>query len=520
VYRLAWLLSLGVGFLSLSQEILWVRIVGFAYSGAPHGFAFTLAHFLVGIAAGAMVGKRVCDRSTDLRRSACWALVVAAGIDLALPLLASTVLTAYETQYPLSLATAIVVSAGAKSVLFPIAHQLGSTATGPRVGRSVSRIYFANIIGSTLGPLITGYVLLDLLSVDKLMIMGGLCLLLLAAMVASPVAGKPWLRLGTLSAAAVIAVPLWRLPDAVLQSLAEVGVGEKLLYVISTRAGVLHAHTGPHGDVVYGGNVYDGRASVDVDHNANRLDRLYLLGLVHPRPKRALVVGLSTGAWTRALLDFPDIERIDVVEINPGYLAAISRYPDINAVLKDPRVLLHIDDGRRWLHRHPEARFDLIVQNTTFHWRANASSLLSIEYMREVLDHLEEQGVMTLNTTGSFDVLKTAGEAFPYAYRYANLVYGARHALVLDPARLQRLRRPDGRYFSLAEPDGPESVVAKLRDPQLEPTAEALLRAKGEVGVITDDNLLVEYRHGRRLGPPWFTGMLPRVPSKFTINHP
>ena len=50
---LALLLSFSVGFLSLSQEIAWVRIVGFAYQGKPQAFSFVLVVFLAGIASGA-----------------------------------------------------------------------------------------------------------------------------------------------------------------------------------------------------------------------------------------------------------------------------------------------------------------------------------------------------------------------------------------------------------------------------------------------------------------------------------
>ena len=51
----------------------------------------------------------------------------------------------------------IVGTAAIKSVLFPIVHHLGSSSSGPRVGRSVSNIYFGNIIGATLGPVMTGF---------------------------------------------------------------------------------------------------------------------------------------------------------------------------------------------------------------------------------------------------------------------------------------------------------------------------------------------------------------------------
>ncbi|HEY6926982.1 MAG TPA: hypothetical protein VI653_26130, partial [Steroidobacteraceae bacterium] len=73
-----WTLSLLIGFLSLSEEILWVRVAGFAYETLPPAFSFVLACYLVGIAGGAAVGKRLCGRSKNLYAAAAVLLAAAA----------------------------------------------------------------------------------------------------------------------------------------------------------------------------------------------------------------------------------------------------------------------------------------------------------------------------------------------------------------------------------------------------------------------------------------------------------
>ena len=80
--HLALLLSFSVGFLSLSQEIIWVRLVSFAQGGRPQAFSLVLAAFLAGIALGAIVGRRLCRTSTDLPRAAGMVLFVAGAVDL------------------------------------------------------------------------------------------------------------------------------------------------------------------------------------------------------------------------------------------------------------------------------------------------------------------------------------------------------------------------------------------------------------------------------------------------------
>ena len=69
MFSFAWWLSLTVGFLSLSEEILWVRVAGFAYNTLPPAFSFVLACYLVGIAAGAAFGNNAITSASVWRGS-------------------------------------------------------------------------------------------------------------------------------------------------------------------------------------------------------------------------------------------------------------------------------------------------------------------------------------------------------------------------------------------------------------------------------------------------------------------
>src|SRR3954466_12489867 len=83
--RFAWILSMAVGFLSLSQEILWVRVISFGTRGLSQSFALVLFLFLIGIALGSAIGKRLCERQGDLLRTSAIVLGLAAVVDLSLP---------------------------------------------------------------------------------------------------------------------------------------------------------------------------------------------------------------------------------------------------------------------------------------------------------------------------------------------------------------------------------------------------------------------------------------------------
>ena len=517
MFSFAWWLSLTIGFLSLSEEILWVRVVGFAYQGQAAAFSFVLACYLIGIAFGAVFGKRLCGRTQDLYRAAALVLVAASLDDILTPFAVRYLIAPRAMFVP---AIAIILTAGIKSALFPVVHHLGSEVQGPRVGRSVSRIYFGNILGATLGPLVTGFVALDRLSVDECFaVSAGMCLLAsTACILKSTRQAIPWKVTASVAATALIGLLTIRPGAGSLAGLAAEGPGS-MIYFSANRHGIIHTAKALRGETVFGGNVYDGLPTVDVERNGNRLDRVYLLGLVMPSPKHVLFVGLSGGAWVRAFQGFPGVESVDVVEINPAYLDLIRERADVAAVLHDPRIHIHIDDGRRWLLRHPLARFDAIVQNTSFFWRANAGNVLSREYLSLSKSHLEPGGVIVVNTTGSYDVLATAQAVFAHAYRYAGMVYASDRPLTLSLANLWAIRRPDGELFSAAPAPEP-SVVARLTRARLEPVEAFVARHGARPEIITDDNLVSEYRHGMRFGPALLTALEPSPPPTFFLDEP
>ncbi len=182
--RLPLLLSFLVGFLSLSVEILWVRVISFKFHTLPHAFSFVLAMYLVGIALGAYIGKVCCSRERHLYLIGAAALLLGGVLDIYTPTLAPGLLSGGFDNDGLALAgLAIIASSAIKSVLFPIVHHLGSNSAGSAVGRSVSRIYSGNIAGSTLGPLVTGFYLLDRFTVEEcFMLVGSTAITLPAAL--------------------------------------------------------------------------------------------------------------------------------------------------------------------------------------------------------------------------------------------------------------------------------------------------------------------------------------------------
>lgn len=524
VARLAWGLSLAIGFLSLSQEILWVRVVALGTQARPEGFSLVLFVFLLGIALGAIAGRRLCARSPDLPRATAAVLLAAAAADLlALRLVASPLALTPQSPELLGVTlTLVALRAALKGTLFPVVHHLGTVAEDDRIGRAVSKVYVANVLGATLGPIVTGFWLLDVLPLAVVMAGVALATALLAALTLAVAHRQPAAQGAprglALGVAAVLAVSLaWvAQPLGVVAQIVADDAPQRLRQVGENRHGVLHVmaeDSAGSGDITFGGNAYDGRISTDLRVNANGLDRAYLLATLHPAPRRALVVGLSTGAWATVILGMPGIEALDVVEINPGYVDLIRRYPAVAPLLADPRLRLNVDDGRRWLRAHPGERYDLVFQNTTWHWRANTTLLLSQDYLRQLQQHLNPGGIVAMNTTGSLDVYHTAGTVFAHVVRYRNFVYMSDAPLQQRPdaaALLRACRIWQAPAFTEAA-FAPDGVAGKLLAAPLMPGAAYVAQEAGGRAprVITDLNLVPEYRHGSGLALPALQPLLP-----------
>jgi len=148
--------------------------------------------------------------------------------------------------------------------------------------------------------------------------------------------------------------------------------------------------------------------------------RPYILSAFHPEPKRVLMIGLATGSWAQVVAHHPSLEQLVVVEINRGYSEIVATNSVVSSLLTNKKVEVSIDDGRRFMKRNMPDKFDLIIMNTTFHWRAYPANLLSQDFLELVLSRLNDGGIAFYNSTNSMNVQKTGAAVCPYSLRFQN----------------------------------------------------------------------------------------------------
>ena len=503
------------GFIALAYEIVWYRLYAFVSAGTAASFAMLLGFYLFGVAYGSFAVRDACRQKlgNNVQRTlgAASAVVLLGGLAAFLlgPLLARWVV---HFNYQISYVFVFVAAALLGSAFPLLAHAAIDPAANS--GRSISFIYVSNIVGSTLGSFIVGFIILDHWSTRTTSVF----LLLLGVAIAgvlAMLAGRAAPR-GLLLAGGVACVGLMFGSGAAFS-----GIYERLLYktkyqagmrftdVVENRSGVIAVARDISDDgipvsTVYGGGAYDGRFNTDLLHDSNGLFRAFAVSGLHPRPKTVLVIGLASGSWTQVVANDRDVEDMTIVEINPGYLGLIQQHAEVESQLHNPKVHIVIDDGRRWLVAHPDRRFDFILMNTSFNWRAHMSNLLSIEFLQLMRAHLNPGGVAYYNTTWSDDVLATGASVFPYAVRISSFLAVSDSPLALDK---DRWRSALGRYsmdgrpvFDLANPAEKQRLdeVLHLADELDIPAGgiesrQSLLRRLTHARAVTDDNMGTEW---------------------------
>ena len=114
---------------------------------------------------------------------------------------------------------------------------------------------------------------------------------------------------------------------------------------------------------------------------------------VHPDPRKILVFGAGDGGVVRELLKYPDVEQIDMVEVNEGVVEACMKYLPFSASgLTDPNVTIYSDNSLRFI-RHIENEYDVIIVDSAGFY-GPGESLLSREFYGSCYKALKDDGIM------------------------------------------------------------------------------------------------------------------------------
>lgn len=114
---------------------------------------------------------------------------------------------------------------------------------------------------------------------------------------------------------------------------------------------------------------------------------------VHPKVRDVLVIGAGDGGVIRELVRYPELGRIDMVEIDPLVVEVCRQYlPQTACRLDDPRLMIHYEDGLKFV-RSCENQYDLIIVDSTDPF-GPGEGLFTREFYGNCLKALREDGIM------------------------------------------------------------------------------------------------------------------------------
>ena len=115
--------------------------------------------------------------------------------------------------------------------------------------------------------------------------------------------------------------------------------------------------------------------------------------LYNPAAKSALLVGYGSGVTAASALVHP-IESLDIVEISEAVIETSSLFSSVNLnALDDSRSNLYVDDAKTFLHL-TKNKYDIVISEPSNPWIAGIGNLFSVEFYKEVKEHLNSGGVI------------------------------------------------------------------------------------------------------------------------------
>ena len=507
----------------MGLEMLWLRHFSILLGGFRAVFSLLLAVLLLAAGAGALAGGwllRRFGRPADLLVVAYASFVVCALAGVAwtdasaLGARGQAVAATLGSVGPMRRAIAelwfnlrpmlieIGLPAFVAGVSYPLANAVVQRTPGA-VGRRAGSLYLANTAGAVAGSLAAGYLLLPWLGMQT----AAVVLVALAAAAIVPLwrAGASRTPVLGASAVAVVAIGAWLLlpADYVLRRALIVSPGDR---VLTTSEGATEVIAVVEAD--------RGRALLTNGHamaSTAVLDQRYMRALAHvpllsmDAPRRVLVIGFGVGNTVHAATLHPSVERVDVAELSAHVLAHAEYFRDATGgVLENPKVAVHLNDGRQHLQMTAPGTYDLVTLEPPPIAHAGVSALYSREFYRLVRSRLTAGGFVSqwlpayqVPGASSLAMVRAFLDVFPAAVLLSGtqaellLVGTAGPRVEIDPARLRAAldRSPDVRA-DLARLDfgSPRDIVGSFVG-----SAATLAAATGASPAVTDDRPIQEY---------------------------
>ncbi|MBU1087040.1 MAG: spermidine synthase [Candidatus Omnitrophica bacterium] len=400
------------GFVFLGLEVIWFRFIRLFLMSRSLNFAIMLAVVLLGICFGGLFAAMWFKRDLKAQRFlfpimltngllviglygnfGFFHQLIMSGNNFKIILLISSYL-----MFPISFASGITFTMLCKALHSTIEDEIKATGVMSMV----------NTIGGALGSLVAGIILIPLIGIERSFFLFALSYGLIAALLFDKKLlffenKKKYINqlVGGLFIVSLILfpfglmnrqlldLPILRLKQSGEQRVAfKEGLNESIQYLEKKLLGNTLYHRLMTNDHMMSGTSFNSKRYMSMF--------VYLPMAIHPDPKDALLICYGCGITAKALTDTRHLENIEIVDISRDIIDMshiIFPDPKENPIY-DPRVKIHIDDGRFFMLTTKQ-KFDIITAEPPPPKNSGVVNLYTQEYFQLAYDCLKDGGIVT-----------------------------------------------------------------------------------------------------------------------------
>jgi len=168
--------------------------------------------------------------------------------------------------------------------------------------------------------------------------------------------------------------------------------------------------------------------SAEIDEYVYHESLVHPVMISHPNPKKVLIVGGGEGATAREVERYDMVEEIEMVDLDGELIELVKKYlPWSREGFSDPRLKLTIMEGREYLSKQPDGKYDIIIMDATDPTEFSpAIKLYTREFYQLAFKKLKDDGILVTQSSSpahtlklTLSILKTMGAIFPKSCLYS-----------------------------------------------------------------------------------------------------
>jgi len=541
---------------SFCLEILWSRSFALVIGSSIYSFNLMLFSFLLGLVIGTWLYEKYWEKIKNPFRLLVWLLLLLGSAILLssaaigwLPLFYYSLMdylplsfSVYQVVGFLLCFMVMVLITSMFGFIFPLLLRLVKHDNDePTEARLItSKLYAWNTLGTLIGALLTGFLVIPLIGLEKGYVFAAALPIILGIFILGIY--KKW-NLHIKASYIIITVtgiillgavwkpwePLVVTSGTYKYGLQQIKNGKRkafeLLKTLKNKREIVYYKEGIEGVVAVTNS--DGLfLSVNGKTDASEGDLVTQKMLAHvplalnPNAKNALIIGWGSGCTSGTASLYP-LKSIKTIEIEPAVYESRMLFSKINnKVFNDPRFQIIFKDGRNVLLTTPDL-YDVIISEPSNPWITGVSNLFTRDFYKTGLARLNKQGIfcqwfhiydMPMEVMKS--QVRTFCSVFPDAmlwvipteYLKINassyitpgdvLLIGSRDSLKIDMERIKQLFNLPAIKKDLASCmiNDPASFISNAQV-----NRDGLLRFCGNAPLNTDDYPYVEFNAPRGL---------------------